>query len=168
MRLVEEADKRDPGPFHPGRSYYFVLSASFAGPSAPLSLFSLMLPHDQCPIPQREPLTAIAASSRPQMKSPGRGDRGFRDGRGWGVGVLPSNQKSEPLHVDGGPAVRASSFSRRDRRILSTSRRRDRPPRNVPFSQPLFQATYDLAGTPQCEGNCVPKDFSLRHSLNRT
>jgi hypothetical protein len=56
----------------------------------------------------------------------------------------------------------------KDRRILSTSRRRDRPPRNVPFSQPLFQATYDLAGTPQCEGNCVPKDFSLRHSLNRT
>ena len=32
------------------------------------------------------------------------------------------------------------------------------------FSQPLFQAAYDLAGTPQCEGNCVGKDFSLRHA----
>jgi hypothetical protein len=36
------------------------------------------------------------------------------------------------------------------------------------FSQPLLQATYDLSGAPQCEGNRVPKDFSLRHSLNRT
>jgi hypothetical protein len=32
----------------------------------------------------------------------------------------------------------------------------------------LLQATYDLSGAPQCEGNRVPKDFSLRHSLNRT
>jgi hypothetical protein len=31
------------------------------------------------------------------------------------------------------------------------------------FSQPLFQAAYDLAGAPQREGNCVVKDFSLRH-----
>jgi hypothetical protein len=31
------------------------------------------------------------------------------------------------------------------------------------FSQPLLQATYDLAGASQCEGNCVPKDLSLRH-----
>ena len=36
------------------------------------------------------------------------------------------------------------------------------------FSQPLLQATYDLSGAPQCEGNRVPKDLSLRHSLNRT
>jgi hypothetical protein len=32
------------------------------------------------------------------------------------------------------------------------------------FGQPLFPATDDLSGAPQCEGNRVSKDFSLRHS----
>ena len=31
------------------------------------------------------------------------------------------------------------------------------------FSQPLFQAAYDLAGASQCEGNCVPEDFASCH-----
>jgi hypothetical protein len=52
----------------------------------------------------------------------------------------------------------------KDRRVLSTGRRRDRPRRNLLFSQPLFQATYDLAGAHECEGKGVPEDFSLGHT----
>ena len=32
------------------------------------------------------------------------------------------------------------------------------------FSQTFFQAAYDLARPAKCEGDCVPKDFSLRHA----
>ena len=32
------------------------------------------------------------------------------------------------------------------------------------FGETFFQAAYDLARPPQCEGDCVPKDFSLRHA----
>jgi hypothetical protein len=31
------------------------------------------------------------------------------------------------------------------------------------LGQPFFQATDDLSGAPQCEGNRVSKDFSFRH-----
>jgi hypothetical protein len=81
---------------------------------------------------------AIAASSG-AMKSPGRGDRGLRTKVGGGVGgCLPSNQKSEPLHVDGGFAVGSSSFRPKGRRVLSTARRRDRPPRISPLQSALL------------------------------
>jgi hypothetical protein len=53
----------------------------------------------------------------------------------------------------------------KDHRAPLAARRRDRRPRTAPLRSALFQATDDLAGAPQCEGNCVLKDFSLRHSL---
>ena len=31
------------------------------------------------------------------------------------------------------------------------------------FGQPVLQASYDLAGAPQGERDCVPKDFSSCH-----
>jgi hypothetical protein len=40
----------------------------------------------------------------------------------------------------------------KDRHVLSTARRRDRQPRIA-----LLQSALE------CEGNCVSKDFSLRH-----
>jgi hypothetical protein len=33
--------------------------------------------------------------------------------------------------------------------------------------QTFFQSTDDLSRAPQREGDCVPKDFSLHHSLER-
>ncbi len=32
------------------------------------------------------------------------------------------------------------------------------------LSEPVLQATYDLAGAPQRESNRVPEHFSLRHA----
>ena len=83
-------------------------------------------------------------------------------------GCLPSKQNLSLFTLTAALPFAPLHSAAKDRRILSTVRRRDRPPRNVPLQSALVQATYDLSGAPQCEGNRVPKDLSLRHSLNRT
>ena len=58
---------------------------------------------------------------------------------------MPSVQsKSEPLHVDGGPAVGASSFSRQDRRVLLAAPRRDRRRRIAPLQSGLLSGHRQL------------------------
>jgi hypothetical protein len=64
-------------------------------------------------------------------------------------------QISEPLHVDGGPAVGASSFSRQGSpRFFQLRDGVIGDGVSLLFSQPFLQATDDLSGAPQCEGNC--------------
>ena len=96
-----------------------------------------------------------------QMKSPGRGDRGFKDGRRGGVSGDASVQSKSDLFTL--TAARRWRLLVQSPRIAALFQLRDGvigDRVSLLFSQPFFQATDDLAGAPQCEGNCVPKDFS--------
>jgi hypothetical protein len=90
------------------------------------------------------------------MKSPRLGEtEGFKDRRRWGVGGMPSIQPKIWFMLTAACLSLPPYSIAKDRHVLSTARRRDRPPRIAPLQSAFFQSAYDLSGAPEREGNRV-------------
>ena len=115
---------------------------------SPLLLAVRIAVSDQCGVS----LGLTMPSSRsphqvPQRKSPGRGDRGFKDGRGGGVGgCLPSNLRNPSFFMLTAALSLASPLrlDATDRRAPLAARRRDQPPRTAPLQSALLSGHGQL------------------------